>query len=204
MNSRISQDPYGNVNFNVNISNTSILPISLYTNGVVNVNGSNASNNKILVIYEQGPSDTPSTATNFFGLGVNTNTLRYQVPSATQSHKFYCGSTISYTISNGSGASGSDIRFKSEVENITNALDKINNMQGKSFLFQENPKRQLGFIANDLLQVIPEVVLKDEDTEEKFLYLQYDRICALHNEGIKELYSEIQSLKNRVSALENN
>ena len=69
---------------------------------------------------------------------INTNTLRYQVPTATNSQRFYCGSTLSFTISNGTGASGSDIRFKREIEDITDALNKINNMQGKSFLFQEN------------------------------------------------------------------
>ena len=33
--------------------------------------------------------------------------------------------------------------------------------------------------------------------------IQYDKITALHNEGVKELYNEIQILKNRISALEN-
>ena len=176
--------------------------LMVYKNGIVQVNN-NAANNKMLVLYEQAITDTPSTATNFFGFGINTNTLRYQVPAATNSHKFYCGSTISYTISNGVGNSGSDIRFKSNVENITNALEKINNIQGKTFIYNGNTKKQLGFIAQEIYDVEPLLVSIDTDTEDKFMFLQYDRFCALHNEGVKELNNKIKALEDRINILEN-
>ena len=68
--SRIYQNPDGNLNVSVNVSGTSILPLSIYSNGVINCNASNAVNNKQLVLFESGAADTPSTATNFFGLGI--------------------------------------------------------------------------------------------------------------------------------------
>jgi hypothetical protein len=203
-NSSIYQDAVGNVNVQLNISNTSVLPVRIYPNGVVNVNASNVINNKQLVLYENAAGDAPSSAVNFSGIGLQSGgSLRYQTPTATHFHRFFCGTTQSFFITNGSGASGSDVRFKSDIKNIDNALDKINNIQGKSFLFQQNPNRQLGFIAQELLNIIPEVIIKDEDSEEKYLYLQYDRITALHNEGIKQLHNEIQQLKSRITALEN-
>ena len=44
------------------------------------------------------------------------------------------------------------------IQNIDNALDKINNIQGKSFLFQQNTKRHLGFIAQEIQSILPEIV----------------------------------------------
>ena len=64
-------------------------------------------------------------------------------------------------------------------------------------------KKQMGLIAQDILNIVPEVVMVDEDTEEKYLYLQYDKLIALMNEGIKEVNNKVNALETRVNALEN-
>jgi hypothetical protein len=79
------------------INNTMYMQI--YSNGVVNI-GNNQVYNKQLVLYDSGSTDTPSTATSFYGLGVNSSTLRFQVDSSGSSHKFYGGSTNFATIGN--------------------------------------------------------------------------------------------------------
>ncbi len=71
----------------------------IYGNGVVNV-GNNSVYNKQLVLYDTNQSDTPSTATVFYGFGVNNQTLRYQVDTTSSSHVFYGGSTNYGTINN--------------------------------------------------------------------------------------------------------
>ena len=201
--SRITQNTDGNLNFSVNVSGTSILPLSIYSNGVINCNASSATNNKQLVLFESAAADTPSTATNFFGLGINSQTLRYQAAQTTHTHKFYCGSTLGFTITNTGGSPTSDLRFKSNINNINNALDKINQMQGKTFImFNDDSKPQIGFIAQDLINVLPEVVVVDS-SDDHYMSIQYDKITSLLNEGIKELYKEIQILKNRIDILEN-
>jgi hypothetical protein len=73
--------------------------MQMYSNGVVNI-GVNQVFNKQLVLYDSGSSDTPSTATAFYGFGVNSSTLRYQVDSTGSAHKFYGGSANFATISN--------------------------------------------------------------------------------------------------------
>ncbi len=128
--------------------------------------------------------------------------MRYQVPSGTESHKFYCSTILSYTITNGGGASGSDIRFKSEIQDITNALDKVKQLQGKTFLLHKN-KRQMGLIAQEVINVVPEVVNVDTDTEDNYMYLQYDKLVALLIEGIKELAVKNTLLEQRVERLKN-
>jgi len=201
MNSSIYQNELGNVNFKLNISNTSVLPISLYSNGVVLAGAT--TNNKLLTLFDPGPSDAPSTATNFYGFGVNSLTLRYQCPQSTHSHKFYLGSTLSYTITSAGKANGSDVRFKSEVQNVTNALDKIMNLQGKTFKMYDNPNRSLGFIAQELIQHVPEAVFVDTSDENNYHFVYYDKLVALMNEGIEELLALVIGLTQRVAALEN-
>jgi hypothetical protein len=50
--------------------------------------------NKIVTLWDGGSGDNPATATNFFGLGINGGTLRYQVAAAAlDRHAFFGGST---------------------------------------------------------------------------------------------------------------
>jgi hypothetical protein len=55
-------------------------------------------NNKILTLYDGNAADPVSTATFFYGFGINGGTLRYQVPSTGDIHRFYCGATLAATI----------------------------------------------------------------------------------------------------------
>ena len=193
------------MNFSVNNGTSTLTPLKILSNGVINAGNLGSFNNKVLVLFDSGASDDPLTATNFYGFGVNSQTLRYQTAVASHSHKFYCGSTLSFTISNGTGASGSDIRWKSEIENIngTEALEKVNLIQAKSFKYMDCNGRQHGFIAQDIYPIVPELVSIDNESDDKFMFLQYDRFSAIHNEAIKELYKIIQGLESRIAILEN-
>jgi len=190
--------------FSVNDSGTTRTPLHLYGNGVVKV-GTGA-NNKLLSLYETGgTADTPSTATNFYGFGVNSATLRYQVSLTSATHKFYCGTTLAYTITNAGGANGSDARWKTDVQDLTGALAKINQLQPRSFILNGGPGRQIGFIAQEVKPIVPEVVVVDlENDPDQYHFLQYDKLTALLCAGIKELLSEVNSLKTRIAVLEGN
>jgi hypothetical protein len=185
----------------VNSSSATLTPLQLYANGVVNV-GNNATANKMLVLHESGAGDTPSTAVNFFGLGVNTGLLRFQVPTTSQTHRFYCGTTLGFTVSNTGGTPVSDARFKSEVRPIERALEKIVQLQGKTFKIYDNEAREMGFIAQEVLPVLPEAVYIDKSDENRYHFLKYDKLTALLCEGIKELLGKVSSLEARVQSLE--
>jgi microcystin-dependent protein len=73
--------------------------MQMYPNGVVSVGG-NQIYNKQLVLYDTNTSDTPSTATNYYGFGVNSHVLRYQADSTSSGHKFYGGTTNYASIDN--------------------------------------------------------------------------------------------------------
>ena len=110
-------------------------------------------------------------------------------------HRFFCGTTQSYFITNGAGTSGSDYRWKSEVQNITNGLDKVKQLQGKTFKYQNCIGRQMGMIAQEVKPVIPEIVYEDDDV---YMFLAYDRLVALLIESIKELEQRVATLENNI------
>jgi hypothetical protein len=187
----------------VNSSAVTLTPLRIYANGAVNV-GNNAVANKILILYEQNATETPSSATNFFGWGISTGTLRHQVPTTSNTHRFFCGSTLGFTITNTGGTPVSDARFKSELQPIEHALQKISQLQGKTFRIYDNEDREMGFVAQEVLPVVPEVVYIDETDEHRYHSLRYDKLTALLCEGIKELLGKVNVLEAKVSALEGN
>jgi hypothetical protein len=156
--------------------------------------------NKILTLYDGNPADPVASATNFYGFGINSGTLRYQVDSAGNSHLFYSGATAYFRINSSGGVNVSDRRYKSEIVPISNALATIQQLQGITFKMQDLEKRQMGFIAQDVAKVIPEVVTMDENT--KIYYMSYDKLTAVLCEGIKELAAENAVLKARLDAIE--
>ena len=98
----------------------------------------------------------------------------------------------------------SDIRHKNNVELIDNALDKVNALNGVTWewnddvdeVTKQTPKT--GLIAQDVLDVLPEVV---KTRENGFLALDYSKMVGLLVEAIKEQDIVIQKLKSDMIGL---
>ena len=90
----------------------------------------------------------------------------------------------------------SDARLKENVETIDNALDKVCAMRGVTFnrIDNENGKRQMGVIAQEIQDIVPEVV-KVNDDEDSTLSVSYGNLVGVLIESIKELKAEIDELK---------
>ncbi len=104
----------------------------------------------------------------------------------------------------------SDRRLKTNIENLNSkvALDKILRLQGVRFNwniekypfrlgFDEKP--EIGFVAQDVLEIVPEVVDKAPDG---YYTLDYEKLTALTVEAIKELWQEITGIKAKVKEIE--
>lgn len=101
--------------------------------------------------------------------------------------------TVSGTAYCSSGAwSGSDIRWKENVADIDSALDAILQLRGVTFDWNTTDypdngftdARQVGFIAQEVEEIIPELVSTGEDG---YKALAYDRMSAYLVEAVKEL-----------------
>lgn len=99
----------------------------------------------------------------------------------------------------------SDARLKKDIEPISNALDKVNSLQGVSFdwnelgvsLFDSEyfvPAREVGVIAQQVKAVVPEVVTERSNG---YLAVNYEKLVPVLIEAIKELKAEVDALKSK-------
>lgn len=88
----------------------------------------------------------------------------------------------------------SDARLKKDVETISGALDMVSAMRGVRYTRIDSGQRQVGVIAQEMQEVVPEVVqngIGDDDT----LSVAYGNLVGILIEAIKELRNEVHSLK---------
>jgi hypothetical protein len=96
-----------------------------------------------------------------------------------------------------SGGGTSDRRTKQNIEYIeNNGINYINLLKPAKFKFKLNPNNvRRGFIAQDVLEVIPDLVLGDGDKEAGIYGLDYDGVLALTVKAIQEQQCTINTLK---------
>ena len=158
---------------------------------------------------------TSSTASNFWS-GVefaNTFTSSFLFVTADDSSgtfKFFPAGTLKATI-DGAGTwlgagdviaygSPSDKRLKENIKPIESALDKVMKLEGVTFDWIQKEdqildiKEDIGFIAQDVKKVIPELVRENENG---MLSMRHQGIAPILLEAIKELKQEIEELKNK-------
>lgn len=125
------------------------------------------------------------------------------------SDALFCGGDIT--------AFASDRRLKSNIQNITNALDKVQNINGVTYEWNDNvsdlgfnprKKNDVGVIAQEIQAILPEAVDMapfDRDVEgnsksgEEYLTVKYEKIVPLLIEAIKELKAEVEELKGKLN-----
>ena len=95
----------------------------------------------------------------------------------------------------GSNVSPSDLRLKQNIQTLENSLAKITQLRGVSFNWQDPAKGvdpQIGVIAQEVEQVLPELVSTDEAG---YKSVAYGKFVSILIEAIKELQKENQALK---------
>ena len=121
-----------------------------------------------------------------------------------------------FVISGSVSASGSDDRLKKNKVGITSALSKVCAMEG--FIYEWNDvadkigmtdgEKHLGLSAQTVEPLVPEVVVindslvNHDDGTNDYKTIKYERLVPLLVEAIKDLKTENDSLKTRISALE--
>ena len=94
----------------------------------------------------------------------------------------------------------SDARVKENVKTIENALDKTLALRGVSYnrTDSEDVRTKIGVIAQETLEVVPEVVNQDNDG---MYNVSYGNMTALLIEAIKEQQAQIEDLKSEIKKL---
>ena len=93
----------------------------------------------------------------------------------------------------GSITANSDITLKKNLLKIENALEKVEQINGYTYeLKEDDSKRHAGVIAQEIKEVLPEIVNTGNDG---LMGVEYGNISALLIEAIKEQQTQIKELK---------
>ena len=86
----------------------------------------------------------------------------------------------------------SDKRLKSKIKPIKNALQIVQSLNGVSFTFNSTKDKSYGLIAQDVEEIIPEVIHTNPDGIKTIVY---DSLIAFLIEGLKDQQKQIDELK---------
>ncbi len=116
------------------------------------------------------------------------------------------GDTADFYAVGGTGvtyASGSSRRWKTNIETMPNALNQVLSLRGVYFDWDEEHggERTFGFIAEEVGEVLPEIVTYEEDSPKDAIGLDYSKITVVLVEAIKEQQKMIDELKAEVKLL---
>jgi hypothetical protein len=92
----------------------------------------------------------------------------------------------------------SDARVKENVETLPNALESVKQMRGVTYNKIGEEKQSVGVIAQELEEVVPQLVHTDEEGMKS---VAYGNITAVLIEALKEQQAQIEELKSRLDGL---
>ncbi|MBI3631403.1 MAG: tail fiber domain-containing protein, partial [Candidatus Staskawiczbacteria bacterium] len=84
----------------------------------------------------------------------------------------------------------SDARLKTNINSINDSLSKVQQLRGVTFNWKISNKPGIGFIAQEVEQVFPELVSTDSNTGMKAV--QYANIVPVIVEAIKDQQQQIK------------
>ncbi len=148
--------------------------------------GSVASSNLIQLLSFSG--DTDATGGQFIRFR-DSNSVMGSVSAAS-------GTTVAYNTS-------SDRRMKENIVDAASQLEVINDIQIREFDWKNNGHHEVGVIAQELNEVIPNVVQEGgEDVTEEPWGVDYGKLTPYLVKAIQEQQSIIDDLKTRIETLE--
>lgn len=185
---------------------------------------SNALTNRKIVFYETGNNDNQ-----FYGLGIQGATLRYQVDGTSSNHVFYAATgagtsnelcriqgngnmVVAGTVTASGSVLTSDIRLKKDFTRLNSSLSKLYKIDGYHYFWKDETKNkdlQTGVIAQEVEKIFPELVQTDDKGYKSVNYIGLiphliEAVKELKNENkdLKELKNENKELKNRLEKIE--
>lgn len=179
----------GNVGIGVNDPDA-----KLEVNGQVKITGGSPGANKVLTSdanglasWQPAGGDTDWTIS---GNNVYRNSGNVGIGTTGPSYKLH----VVGRLKTDGITESSDIRLKKDIYTLTDALKKVQKLRGVSYQWKEIEGRryikgkQIGFIAQEVEEIIPELV--DTDNE-GFKSIQYSHLVPLLVESIKALSLEL-------------
>lgn len=87
------------------------------------------------------------------------------------------------------------------VDDINNGQMDSDHEDGKLVIDRETGSKNIGFLAQELMEVVPEAVSVPENPEEELYGVDYTRLIPILTKAIQERQEQIESLKEEVQQL---
>lgn len=140
---------------------------------------------------------------------------RLEIKSGLYLHHLSSGagnSTLKYGTSSGLVSFDTSSRLvKEQIIDCPYGIDKLKQLQPRKYFRTDDQAEEIGFIADELVQVMPEfvpigpksVITKNEDdTEEIPLGVNYEKLTSVLTKALQEAIAKIETLETKVAALE--
>jgi hypothetical protein len=122
------------------------------------------------------------------GYGMDLNAGDYNVDLGVSGNLYVFGSS-----------NVSDINLKKNIELIHDPLEKIMQLEGVSFEWKNNNQKSLGIIAQNIEQVLPELVSTENTTGNNWKAVNYNGLIGLLIECVKQQQVQIDDLKKSIN-----
>lgn len=86
-------------------------------------------------------------------------------------------------------------RFKHNIQGLFGATELVKRLRGVSFYWNEDSKRDIGLIAEEVAPILPEIVGYDEQGQ--VCSVDYSKIVPILINSIKELTERIETLERK-------
>jgi hypothetical protein len=144
------------------------------------------------------------TATDSVGIGVTGPTEKLDVDGTARLRGIGTdpGGTVGVLVDDNGVLykSSSSIRYKKNVKDLKIDLNDILGLQSVRFEWKNSGKEDIGLIAEDVDQVIPDLVSYNQQGKPNGV--RYEKLSVYLLEALKELKAENEMLKQRIEALE--
>jgi len=137
-------------------------------------------------------------------LGVSPNGQNYgiYVDAGSVSYAGYFNGDIHAT----GTSTSSDVRYKRNIQQIINPIDKIKGIRGVTYFWDTNKfkdkgftdKKQIGLIAQEIEEILPELVQEDE---KGYKAVSYDKLTSVLVEAVKEQQKQIENQQQQINIL---
>jgi hypothetical protein len=155
--------------------------------------------------------DTNNFIQSTYGTGITIGV--FQVPTAIRINQYsgFVGigttaPTNRLTLGQGTGAALGDgwttyssRRWKTHIQTLDDALAKVEQLRGVSYDLKQSGRHEIGVIAEEVGQVVPEVVTY-EDNGQEARGVDYSRLTALLIEAVKQQQRQIRSQQSQIRA----
>ena len=93
----------------------------------------------------------------------------------------------------------SDKKLKTNVKDIEYGLDTIMKLKPKQYDWKKDNRKDIGFIAQEVEEVIPEIVKDNEWFDDKIKTMDYEKLTAVLIKAVQEQQKQINELKEKLN-----